>query len=146
MTVPSLLIYFTLVATSAIAYWSLLAGGTGKSRASFRTELWRLRDKIVDEQILGDPEPNKAALDLREAVESCIRQSEQFTTFRVFSFYAFWKASGSPVPPDKLDLTPGGAEDPFRSYKIRLANICTRYLFTTSYRVHLRYCFLRSSC
>ena len=132
MTVPSLLVYFVLVIAAAVAYWSLFAGATGKSRASFRTELWKLRDEIVDEAILHEPHPSKGALDLREAVESCIRQSEHFTTFRVFSFYAIWRHAGSPVPPDKLELTPGGAGDPYQTYKIRLAAICTKYLFTNS--------------
>jgi hypothetical protein len=132
MTVPSLLVYFILVATAAVAYCSLLSGGPGKSKASFRTELWQLRDELVDQHILFEANPSKGALDLREAVETCIRESEHFTTFRVFSFYALWNRAGSPIPPNKLDLTPGGDEDPFREYKVRLANICTKYLFTNS--------------
>lgn len=132
MTVPSVLVYFVLLVTSAVAYWSLFAGFTGMSKANFRRNLWRLRDELTDEYILHRANPSKGALDLREAVESCIRQSEHFTTFRVLSFYAIWQHSGSPVPDNKLDLKPGGAEDELSDHKKRLAAICSKYLFTNS--------------
>jgi hypothetical protein len=132
MTVPSLLVYFVLVVTAAVAYWSLVAGSTGKSKASFRTELWCLRDEVVDELIMTVAHPSRGALDLRAAIESCIRQSEHFTTFRVFSFYVLWQHAGQPVPSNKLDLAPHGKDDPLSDYKIRLASICTKYLFTNS--------------
>jgi hypothetical protein len=132
MRVPSYLIAIILFVTSGIAWWGLITGWTGRSRANFRIELWQLRDEIMDDLILRERAPRKGALDLLEAVQSSIRQSEQFTIFRVISVYAFWKLAGSPVPANKLDLKPGGTDDQLEKYKVRLADICARYLFTNS--------------
>ena len=85
----------------------------GKVRVVIRGELDMETGPRAEEELrrAEDGRPPVLVLDLREAIESCIRQSEHFTTFRVLSFYIIWQHSGSPTPADKLDLKPRGSDD-----------------------------------
>lgn len=132
MTVPSALIAIVLVAAFSVAWWGLFAGLTGLSRSLFRTALWRLRDQVVDDVVAGRLDWKASVRDLLEAIHLTIKNSEQFTPFRVSSAYAFWRLAGSPVPEGRLDLASHGESDELREYKERLAGACGRYLFINS--------------
>jgi hypothetical protein len=132
MAIPSPLVAFVLFVSFSVFWFAALTAPTSVSRARMRTKLWKLRDEIYDNLVLGRPR-NQSAMDLIEAVTVCIRQSEHWTVVRVSTMYLFWKQAGCPRPAGKLDLAPHDNDTALiKEYKERLAEIGARSLVTNS--------------
>lgn len=124
MTVSTAALYGLLAALTIAGIIALFVVIPRALRSMYRLELWGLRDRLVDDLIMGRIRTSKPAIATLNLIEHGIAASHEFTALRVV--LVVFAARNAPPNPEYLH---GGVPDVerLRAYKDELTKIRLRW-------------------